>query len=177
MIGHRPVMATFAALALAAFCAPAWAGEVTLAVPTARTAWIDVAAPADDTIRAGSWVFGPVAGIRPGRDAISGGDYGDVPVAVLGFRGLAKVDSRLGVLYSRLSLSFEHSIADRGRRLAGGGPTGYYADRSALDVMTLDAAFALRMSDTMVGLLDYGAEMEFGSVAEHRAVVTLRVAF
>ena len=104
-----------------------------------------------------------------------------LPAVGLGFHGAARIDSRIGTLYSRLSLSFEHEFQANGHRvvsgLSGAGRYGFYGDRSEVDVMAADAAFALRMSDAVFGLLEYGTEFERGAAAEHQITVRLRFAF
>lgn len=122
----------------------------------------------------GSWSLGPSAGFRTGRAdaALIGG---------LGFRGAAKVDSRLGAIYSRLSLSFQHEFqsvtGDRISGLPGASKNGYYADQSDVDLMMLDADFALRMSPAVTGFVAYDAEIDPGSAAEHQVVLRLKFAF
>lgn len=143
----------------------------------------------------GSWTFGPVAGLRFSRSEIDGytetgagplnltvsDQRDDSLVGSLGFRGAAKVDSRIGPIFSRLSLTFEHEFRANDHLvvtgLSGGGENGYYADDSEVDVMKLDAAFAMQMSNAVTGYVDYGAEMDLGSSTEHEVALRLKFAF
>lgn len=142
---------------------------------------VDYAAFGGETT-AGLWIFGPVAEVHASRDGLFGtGRHGDAMTASLGFRSAAKVDSRFGAIYSRLSLSFERTFrTDRhqasigysgDRRLSG------YAHRSEIDIMKLDADFAMQMSHAVTGFVDYGAEMDLGSGAEHQIVLRLKFDF
>lgn len=134
----------------------------------------------DEAPAGGLWRFQPVAGIHATRD----GAFGRTPDALtasLGFQGAAKVDSRVGTIYSRLRLSFEHEFrANRHRVVTGPSAarrTGFYGDRSEVDVMTADALFAMRMSEWAFGLVEYGAEMEPGGAADHQVTLRLRFKF
>lgn len=135
---------------------------------------------------AGPWTIGPIAEIRlPAGDAPlserlfeRGREH---PVAQLGFRGAARIDSRVGAIFSRLSLSFEHEFRANDHRVVSGYPaarrTGFYGDRAEVDVMTADAVFAMPLSKASFGLLEYGAEMEPGGSADHQVTLRLRFAF
>lgn len=102
-------------------------------------------------------------------------------VGSLGVRGAAKVDSRFGAIYSRLSLSFEHVFRTSAHQtvsgLSGGGRNGYYANRSEIDVMTLDAVFAVQLAKDVTAFMDYGAEVDPGSGIEHQALVRIKFGF
>lgn len=147
------------------------------------------------TVDQGSWTFGPIAGLRFSRSEIDGytetgagplnltvsDQRDDSLVGSLGFRGAAKVDSRLGPIFSRLSLTFEHEFRANDHLvvtgLSGGGENGYYADSTKVDVMKLDAAFAMQMSEAVTGYFDYGAEMDMGTGTEHEVALRLKFAF
>lgn len=105
----------------------------------------------------------------------------DRPVGSLGVRGAAKVDSRFGAIYSRLSLSFEHVFRSSTHQtvsgLSGGGRNGYYANRSEIDVMTLDAAFAIQLAKDVTAFVDYGAEVDPSSGIEHQALMRIKFGF
>ena len=122
----------------------------------------------------GTWTIGPSAGLRAGRPEAT-------LVGSLGFRGAAKLDSRIGAVYSRLSLSFQQEFETNGEGvisgLSGGARNGYYADRSEVDLMTLDADFALRMSSKVIGFVAYDADIDPGSAAEHQVMLRLKVEF
>lgn len=135
---------------------------------------------------AGSWTVGPIAEIRlPPGDASSTERLfargPELPEARLGFRGSAKIDSRIGALFSRLSLSFKHEFRANDHRVVSGYPaarrTGFYGDRAEVDVMTADAVFAMPLSKATFGILEYGAEMEPGDNADHQVTLRLRFAF
>ncbi len=132
----------------------------------------------DEAPAGGLWRFQPVAGIHATREGAFG-RTSDALTASLGFRGAARVDSRVGTIYSRLSLSFEHEFRANPHRVVTGPSaarrTGFYGDRSEVDVMTADALFAMRMSEWAFGFVEYGAEMVPGGAADHQ--VTLRVRF
>lgn len=140
----------------------------------------------DDAIVAGLWTFRPVAGFDISRDGafgrpadVSGSQ--EALAARLGFRGAAKVDSRVGAIYSRLSLSFVHEFRANQHRVVSGVSaarrSGFYGDRSEVDVMTADAVFAMRLSQSVSGFVEYGAEMEPGGAADHQVGFRLRFAF
>ena len=135
---------------------------------------------------AGAWTFRPVAGIHPVAGGAFDQDFGAGPAsaastAYLGFRGAAKVDSRVGTIYSRLTLSFEHEFHANPHRIVTGPSaarrTGFYGDRSEVDVMTADAVFAMRMSQWAFGFVEYGAEVEPGGAADHQVILRLRFDF
>lgn len=132
---------------------------------------------------AGPWTFEPVIAFRHSDDP-----YAEImaaptapSMAGLGFRGAARVDSRIGTFYSRLSLTFEHEFQANGHRvvtgLSGAGRYGFYADRSEVDVVAADAALALRMSEAVFGYLEYESEVEPGASAKHQVTIRLRFAF
>lgn len=135
----------------------------------------------------GNWSLTPVADLRAASDTPVGGAdtqadrSSDMLVGRLGVRGAAKVHSRFGAIYSRLSLSFEHVFRTSAYQtvtgLSGGGRNGYYANRSEIDVMTLDAAFAMQLAKDVTGFVDYGAEIDPGSGIEHQAMLRLKFGF
>lgn len=136
--------------------------------------------------RTSSWTIGPFAEIDVGhRDASTTGTlFGPARenmTARVGFRGAAKVDSRVGAIYSRLSLSFEHELrADDPNVLSGylgARRTGFYGDRATVDVMTADAVFAMPLSAATFGFLQYGAEVEPGGSTDHQVTLRLRFDF
>ncbi len=133
-------------------------------------------------VSAGPWTFAPVAALYMPRDEMFDiGRHGDALTASLGFRGAAKVESRFGAIYSRLSLSFADAVRASDplviSGLSGGGRNGYYANLSRVDVMALDARFALQMSDGVTGYATYGAEMDLGSSAQHEVALRLKFRF
>ena len=143
----------------------------------------------DDVVAvdAGAWTFAPVAGLRSSRGDLHGHapssveGTGETVTASLGFRGSARVDSRIGTIYSRLSLSFEHEFRANDHQvitgLSGAGPNGFYGDRSEIDVLAADAAFAMRMSETVFGYLEYGSAFEPGGPVDHQVILRLRFDF
>ena len=140
----------------------------------------------DDALAIGPWTFQPVASLQTTGSGVFGQMPGAGPApgsltASLGFRGAAKVDSRVGTIYSRLSVSFEHEFRANPHRVVTGSyaarRTGFYGDRSEVDVMTADALFAMRMSESVFGYVEYGAEMEPGGAADHQVVLRLRFDF
>ncbi len=74
-----------------------------------------------DASEFGSWTIGPSAGLRAGSPETT-------LIGSLGFRGAAKLDSRIGAVYSRLSLSFQQEFEANGEGvisgLSGGARTG-----------------------------------------------------
>ena len=140
----------------------------------------------DGAIVAGPWTFRPVAGVHASRVGVIGqpvdaGRSQEALTASLGFRGSATVDSRVGAIYSRLSLSFEHEFRANQHSVVSGASaarrTGYYGDRYEVDVMTADAMFAMRVSQSVLGFVEYGAEMDPGGAADHQVTFRLRFAF
>lgn len=134
----------------------------------------------DAALRAGPWTFRPVADLLP----TTTGSFDrpvDTVTARLGFHGAAKVDSRVGAIYSRLSLSFEHEYRANQHQVITGPSaarrTGFYGDRSEVDMMTADAVFAMRMSGSTFGYVEYGAEMEPGGAADHQVILRFRFDF
>ena len=140
----------------------------------------------DPTFAAGPWTVGPIAEFRlPPSDAsaterLFGRGQGH-PEMHLGFSGAARIDSRVGAIFSRLSLSFKHEFRANDHRVVSGYPaarrTGFYGDRAEVDVMTADAVFALPLSAATFGFLEYGAEMEPGDSADHQVTLRLRFDF
>jgi len=144
---------------------------------------------------AGSWSFGPVASLgllRGDLDGYKRAGIADLPLTVggqrrdplvgsLGVRGAAKVDSRLGPIFSRLSLTFEHEFRANDHLvvtgLAGGGKNGYYEVGSEVDVMKLDAAFAMHMSQAVTGYLDYGGQTDLDAGTDHEVALRLKFSF
>lgn len=173
-----------AAAALAGATVVGFGGTATVGDATGRYAFDD--AQIDELFAAeagweswrasefGSWTLGPSAGLRAGRPETT-------LVGSLGFSGAAKLDSRIGAVYSRLSLSFQQEFEANGESvisgLSGGARNGYYADRSEVDLMTLDADFALRMSSTVIGFVAYDADIDPGSAAEHQIMLRLKLEF
>ena len=183
------VAACFAALLMACTGPGAWADENR---PSASN-WLDPFdsrgfsdAIFDGALVAGPWTLRPVAGIHTNPSGAFGqlpglGRTSDTLTASLGFQGAAKVDSRVGTIYSRLSLSFEHEFRANPHRVITGSPaarrTGFYGDRSEVDVMTADAVFAMQMSEWTFGYVEYGTEMEPGGGADHQVALRFRFTF
>ncbi len=134
-------------------------------------------------LSAGPWTFGPMIAFGPPNDGYAELTTASGPstAAELGFRGAARVDSRIGTLYSRLSVSFQHEFQANDHLvvtgLSGAGRYGFYGDRSDVDVVAADAALALRMSEAVFGYLEYGTEVEAGATTEHQVTLRLRFAF
>lgn len=138
-------------------------------------------------VEIGPWTFAPTVTVR--RSAMSETGPADPfdrdpspDMAVgLGFRGAARVDSRIGTIYSRLSLSFEHEYRANDHQvitgLSGSGPYGFYGDRSEVDVVAAEAVFARRMSNAVYGFLDFGTEVQPGGSTDHQVTVRLRFDF
>lgn len=131
---------------------------------------------------AGLWTFGPVAEVRAARDGLFDiGPHGDAVTASLGFRSAAKVDSRFGAIYSRFGLSFERTLRPDGFEASIGNSRNrrpsVYAHRSEIDIMKLDADFAMQISQAVTGFVDYDAEMDLGSGAQHQIVLRLKFEF
>lgn len=141
----------------------------------------------DLAVAVGPWTFTPAMTVRHTRTSVFGtanpfAGEPDPGMAVgLGFRGAARVDSRIGPIYSRLSLSFEHEFRAHDHQvitgLSGSGPYGFYRDRSEVDVLAAQAVFARRMSDTVFGFLGFGTEVEPGGSTDHQVTVRLRFDF
>lgn len=175
--------------------APASAGDIGLQHPFDDDLFFAVSSSEDvDRFKDGSsWTFGPMANLRLAGGALGDnidgnrseltefGHRSETLIGSLGFRSLAKVDSRLGAIYSRLSLSFEHALEVNDHLvvagLSGGASNGYYAEFTQVDVMALDAQFAMKMSDSVTGLFAYGAKTDLGSGAEHQILLRIKFGF
>lgn len=180
-----PAATCLAVIFAACFVGKTWAEEVP-PLPVGNAGWVEGTGFDTHLVGGGTtvgpWTFAPVAEIRATRDALFNSPRdGGSQIASLGFRGAATVDSRFGAIYSRLSLSFDHALPTNDRRiltgLSGRGRNGYYASRSQIDVMMLDAAFALKFAPAVTGFADYAAEMDLGSGAEHQIALRLKFEF
>ena len=176
------------AVLMGCLATPALADDAPPAADWFGQAFANAAAdPLFDTgLSVGPWTIGPVAEIQLSSGGPSGAGYAfgqraDSRAARLGFRGAAKVDSRVGAIYSRLSLSFKHEFRANDHQVVSGYPgarrTGFYGDRAEVDVMTADAMFAMPLSAATYGFLEYGAEMEPGNSADHQVTLRLRFDF
>ena len=118
--------------------------------------------------------FGPA-------DPVSAGRRDHTLTGILGVRARARIDSRLGAVYSRFGLSFEHAIHGRdGLAVAGpsgGGASSGRPDRSRLNVIRLDSIFGVWMSDSVAGFMHYRAVTDDGTAPDHRVQLRLRFDF
>ncbi len=161
------------------------AGNCALGCQNPLRADADSAIPTDGTNPAGARTFGPILDFRAGREnlfrQLPGRGQSAEVTASLGFRGATTIDSRVGAIYSRLSLSFEHEFRANDPHVVSGWSgrrrTGFYGDRSEVDMMTADAVFAMRMSRSSFSFLEYRAEMVPGGSPDHQVTLRLRFDF
>ncbi|NNG05972.1 MAG: autotransporter domain-containing protein [Inquilinus sp.] len=139
--------------------------------------------------------FGPFAGLAYRRSTIDGyQETGAGPlnlsvetqsdesvVGGLGVRGVAAVDSPLGRITSRLSLSIEREFraddATIAASLPGNAQSRLIADGSDVEAIRLDGALDVRFTEALSGGIDYAGRIGSESDTDYEVLARFTVSF